>query len=58
VLADFYNDVVEAGKPLEIVFVSSDRDEKSMKEYLNDMPWLAVCGHSLDIEVVLIVSLL
>lgn len=32
----------EAGSRLEIVFVSSDRDEEAFKEYLAEMPWPAV----------------
>jgi thiol-disulfide isomerase/thioredoxin len=30
------------GKGMEVVFVSSDRDEKSFKEYAGSMPWLAL----------------
>jgi len=30
------------GKKLEIVFVSSDRDQKSFLEYYGTMPWLAI----------------
>ena len=40
-LVKFYNANHE-GKNFEIIFVSSDRDEKSFKEYYNDMPWLAL----------------
>ena len=29
-------------KGLEVVFVSSDRDEASFKEYFGEMPWLAL----------------
>jgi nucleoredoxin len=28
--------------PFEVVFVSSDRDEKSFKDYLGEMPWIAL----------------
>jgi nucleoredoxin len=42
VLANFYNKVNENGKVLEIVFVSSDNDEKSFKEYLATMPWISL----------------
>ena len=31
-----------AGKSLEIVFVSSDRDEKAFDDYFAEMPWLAL----------------
>lgn len=37
-----YNKLKEAGKPFEVIFVSSDRDEESMFEYLGSMPWYAV----------------
>lgn len=30
------------GEPIEIIFVSADRDENSFKEYFNTMPWLAI----------------
>ena len=29
-------------KDFQIVFASSDRDEKSFKEYFGEMPWLAL----------------
>merc|ERR1712188_26852 len=29
-------------KGLEVVFVSSDRDESSFKEYFDEQPWLAL----------------
>lgn len=44
-LVEFYNSLTpEQKKNFEIVFVSSDRDEKSMLEYMTGakMPWLAV----------------
>merc|ERR1711939_503298 len=41
-LAEIYTDLVAAGKSLEIVFVSSDRDEKSFDDYFKEMPWLAL----------------
>lgn len=39
-LAAFYTAQKEAGAPLEIVFISSDRDEASAQEYFAGMPWL------------------
>ncbi|XP_014673718.1 PREDICTED: LOW QUALITY PROTEIN: nucleoredoxin-like [Priapulus caudatus] len=44
VLVDFYNELKksESGADLEIVFVSSDRDQSSFDEYFAEMPWLAV----------------
>ena len=43
-LADWYNKLKggEIGEKFEIVFLSSDRDEKSFNEYYGEMPWLAV----------------
>merc|ERR1712130_685283 len=40
-LAEWYTADLKA-KGLEIVFVSSDRDEDAFKEYFNEMPWLAL----------------
>eukprot|EP00911_Craspedida_sp_UC1_P001012 UC1_evm2s758 len=37
-----YNALTAAGKPFEIVFVSSDRDSDSFEEYYGTMPWLAL----------------
>eukprot|EP01089_Gocevia_fonbrunei_P005547 TRINITY_DN1601_c0_g1_i2.p1 TRINITY_DN1601_c0_g1~~TRINITY_DN1601_c0_g1_i2.p1 ORF type:complete len:116 (+),score=28.77 TRINITY_DN1601_c0_g1_i2:91-438(+) len=43
-LVEFYNEAKKEGKALEIVFASSDSDEKSMFSYMtgDKMPWLAV----------------
>jgi len=41
-LAEAYNALKDAGKPFELIFVSSDRDESSYKEYLGEMPWCSV----------------
>lgn len=43
-LVEVYNELRSAAKPFEIVFVSSDRDEASMLQYMKEMkmPWLAV----------------
>jgi len=40
-LAGWYSSNLKA-KGLEVVFVSSDRDESAFKEYFNEMPWLAL----------------
>jgi len=42
VLANFYNTVNKNGKVFEVVFSSCDQDEKSFKEYLASMPWIAL----------------
>lgn len=41
ILAEFYNTHHE-NKNFEIIFISSDRDEESFKEYYDDMPWLVL----------------
>ena len=43
-LVEFHKAVTGAGKPFEIVFVSSDLGEKAMMSYMQyaGMPWLAV----------------
>ena len=43
-LVEWYNKFkgTEKGKKLEIVFVSSDRDEDSFNEYYGEMPWHAL----------------
>jgi len=43
-LVEFYNDITGGSTrvpkdSLEIMFVSSDRDEKAFKEYFGEMPW-------------------
>jgi len=40
-LAEWYSSNLKT-KGLEVVFVSSDRDEESFKEYFKEMPWLAL----------------
>lgn len=41
-LAKAYTGMKAAGKNLEIVFVSSDKNEESFDDYFHDMPWLAL----------------
>eukprot|EP01041_Mallomonas_annulata_P013405 gene13405-28428_t len=41
-LAKFYDNFKSKGKDLEIIFVSSDRDEAQFNEYYSSMPWLAL----------------
>merc|ERR1711924_22659 len=41
-LAEAYKAYKEKGLDLEVVFVSSDRDETSFGEYFGEMPWLAL----------------
>merc|ERR1711977_793840 len=42
VLIEWYKEAVAAGKNVEIVFVSSDKDEGAWKSYWDSMPWLSV----------------
>jgi len=41
-LVKAYNKLKDSGKQFEIIFISSDRDEESFKEYFGEMPWLAL----------------
>jgi len=49
-LVDFYNAQEGRKKNFEIIFVSSDNDEKSMEEYIkgDSMPWPAIAYRSVD----------
>ncbi|CAL1281400.1 unnamed protein product [Larinioides sclopetarius] len=44
VLADFYEEVKDKGLPFEIIFVSSDRSEDALFDYMSEAhgDWLAV----------------
>lgn len=42
VLAETYKKLVDQGKNFEIIFVSSDQDEKQFDAYYNEMPWACV----------------
>merc|ERR1719359_1804216 len=48
-LAEWYLKSLKA-KGLEIVFVSSDRDEAAFKEYYEGMPWLALSYSDREIK--------
>ena len=41
-LAELYNKCKENNRKFEIVFLSSDSDEKEFKEYYEEMPWYAL----------------
>lgn len=41
-LAKLYKAWNTTSKQIEIIFISSDRDEKSWEEYYGEMPWLAL----------------
>ncbi|CAG9313137.1 unnamed protein product [Blepharisma stoltei] len=42
ILVEFYNDVNYPDKRLEIIQISSDKDEQSFSEYFSRLPWLAI----------------
>lgn len=48
-LAEWYKADLQK-KGMEIVFVSSDRDEKAFKDYFAEMPWLALPYDARDIK--------
>ena len=37
-----YQKLKESGKKFEIVYVNCDKDETAWKEYVENMPWLAL----------------
>merc|ERR1719498_1589370 len=41
-LVKSYEALKATGRPFEIVFVSSDRDQAAFHEYYGEMPWLAL----------------
>lgn len=52
-LADWYKKLTERaiGDKFQIVFLSSDRDDKSYKEYFAEMPWHAVPYNNREVKV-------
>lgn len=40
-LAEYYKEYKGKNRKFEIIFLSSDRDEGSYKEYFSEMPWIA-----------------
>jgi len=42
VFAEKYRALKDAGKSVEVIFASSDKDEASFTDYYKDMPWLAM----------------
>ncbi len=49
-MAEFYDQLKEEnGQALEIIFISSDNDDDSFKEYYGSMPWIAVPYSKRDI---------
>jgi nucleoredoxin len=50
VFAEMYKKLQAAGKPFEVVFVSSDKSEAQFKEYMGEMPWLALPYSERDLK--------
>ena len=52
-LAEWYTELKKGplNDKFEIVFVSSDRDEKSFDDYFDSMPWLALPYSERDLKV-------
>ena len=52
-LAKWYTDLKqgELKDKFDIVFVSSDKDQKSFDDYFNEMPWLALPYDQRDLKV-------
>lgn len=42
ILAAVYDEINTAAKRFEVVFVTSDQDTASWKEYFSTMPWIAI----------------
>ncbi|KAG8383174.1 hypothetical protein BUALT_Bualt05G0157200 [Buddleja alternifolia] len=41
-LTQSYHEIKENGNSLEVIFISSDRDQSSFDEFFSKMPWLAI----------------
>jgi len=52
-LSKTYQDLIKESKPFEIIFVSSDQDEDSFKEYFGSMPWKAISFEKEDVRTAL-----
>lgn len=48
ILAGYYSNWKKNGLNVEIIFVSSDSDNKSFQEYYATMPWLAINKTNVD----------
>lgn len=42
ILAEFYSEVNFPDKQLEVIHVSSDRDEPSFQQYFSELPWVSI----------------
>ena len=47
-LAQFYEEVNKEKKTLEVIFITSDKDEAAFKEYFGMMPWKACPWDGVD----------
>jgi nucleoredoxin len=50
ILAEWYKAFKPGHPDFDVVFLSSDRDEESFKEYYQEMPWLALPFAERDIK--------
>lgn len=41
-LVEFYNDINYPDKRMEVIHISSDKDEASFTEYFSHVPWIAI----------------
>ncbi|KAL7149100.1 hypothetical protein ABFS83_05G016500 [Erythranthe nasuta] len=41
-LTKAYEEINKSNKRLEVIFISSDRDQKAFEDYFSEMPWLAL----------------
>lgn len=45
-----YNELRKDGKKIEMVFISSDKDQSSFEEYHKEMPWLALAYEERELK--------
>lgn len=50
-MAQLYSKLKENNQSIEIIFISSDRDDSSFQEYFNEMPWHALPFAKRDLKV-------
>lgn len=48
VLATCYDEWKKDNKSIEIIFISSDKNEEEFKNYFKEMPWLAIPKNNTD----------
>lgn len=50
VLSKFYKNISKSEPSIEIIFISSDKDEETFYEYYNSMPWMAMPYERRDLK--------